>query len=66
VTRHLVVASRPDLCAVCAGSRRLRLVAGTNPLTGAQPGSTTRCPHCTDGIPIVHLPWRSEPPRGVA
>jgi hypothetical protein len=64
--RALVLATLPALCPVCDGRRKVRLVRGVQPLTGATPGGGTRCPHCVDQMPVVHLPFRADHPRGDA
>lgn len=63
--RVLVLASLPACCVVCDGDRKLYLVRGTS-LTGAAAGGGTRCPHCVDQVPVVHLPIREDRPRGDA
>lgn len=63
--RILVLQSLPSLCAVCGGKQGLRVVHGTSP-SGAKRGATTRCPHCVDRLPVVHLPMRVDVPRGDA
>lgn len=59
--RTLVLASAPHACAVCAGTRRVQLVAPPG-LTG---GGPMACPHCcTPRLPVAHLPMRPDTPRG--
>lgn len=57
--RVLVLASLPSCCVICHGARRVQLVTGQNPMTGGT-APTTRCPHCQDQVPIVHLPIRED------
>jgi hypothetical protein len=57
--RTLVLASLPRFCVVCRGLGRVLLISGENPLTGAT-SPTTRCPHCVDQVPVVHLPIRED------
>jgi hypothetical protein len=52
--RVLVLASLPQVCVCCAGTRSMRNADGGN----------TPCPHCVDGLPVVHLPMRQDTPRG--
>lgn len=61
-SRHLVVASAPRYCAVCAGDLAMRLVR----IDRARGAVRVRCPHCIDRIPVLHLPLRDEHPRGAA
>jgi hypothetical protein len=53
--RVLVLASLPRLCPLCDGHRAVRTAAGQVP-----------CPHCVDGLPVVHLPMRQDTPRGAS
>jgi hypothetical protein len=54
--RTLVLASLPQCCVVCRGTRSVR-----NTVSGPIP-----CPHCVTGMPVAHLPWRQDIPRGAA
>lgn len=61
--RTLVLLSAPHCCAVCSGTRRVRLVA----LPGLTGGGPMACPHCCNPrLPVVHLPARRDLPRGAA
>lgn len=63
-----VVRSAPQACVVCEGRKRVALVAGAMPTTGADARrATTRCPHCQDHLPAIYLPFRADTPsRGGA
>lgn len=62
--RFLVLASSPRHCVVCGGGRRMAQVAPSAParVRGAGP---VACPHCgPDRLPVAHLRWRTDTPRG--
>lgn len=60
--RVLVVASAPRWCPVCEGERAVRLVR----LDRARGAGRARCPHCVSRLPVLHLPYRPDHPRGSA
>jgi len=56
--RAVVLASLPQCCLICKGDRQVGLgiqwPTPDSPISLASP--PVPCPHCIDGIPIVHLP----------
>lgn len=58
--RFLIAASAPRFCPVCGGERVVRLVR-VDRVRGA---GRVRCVHCVDRIPVIHLPFRTDHPRG--
>jgi hypothetical protein len=53
--RVLVLASLAQCCPVCQGRRAVQDTTTAGPVP---------CPHCLQGLPVVHLPMYQDTPRG--
>jgi hypothetical protein len=59
--RVLVVASHPQHCPVCRGDREVNALVLGHPLDYGP----VQCPHCREGLPVLHFPIRRDLPRRV-
>ena len=61
--RAITLLSNPKVCAVCLGNLTMNITSPGN--QGRHAGARRRgvsipCPHCAWGLPVVHLPMRSD------
>lgn len=61
----MTVASAPASCPVCGGNADVDCDRSVVPTLGSAAwfGGPVRCLHCQLGIPIAHLPMRTDIPR---
>lgn len=52
----VVVQSAPRYCPLCAGLKRVQLVR----LGDMRGTGVVGCPHCTELLPVIHLPLRED------